>query len=164
MKHAAPPPPMSTYRPRLVEVQAIDCGDGRFVLLTEPPRYMPATEFEAAFELVEEKRGDGERRRANGRGRPKGTPERRGKRQANGGDPVKAEAQRLFEVEGKDVNEIRKKLKRSYSTVYSWSKKWGKQGKARPQPAAAPARPPLMGSSSGKRHVEESNHDDDWMK
>jgi hypothetical protein len=62
MRHSAPPPAMNTYRPRPVEVQAIDCGDGRYVLLTEPPRYMPTPEFEAAFEPM-----NGRRPRANHR-------------------------------------------------------------------------------------------------
>jgi hypothetical protein len=49
------PPPavlnMTTlYRARVPEVHALDLGDGRHVLLTEPPRYMDSADFLRQFE------------------------------------------------------------------------------------------------------------------
>jgi hypothetical protein len=120
------------FRARVAEVRAIDCGDGRHLLMTEPPRYAPSAAFLEDFELVAERRAAG-RRRTNGRSRTKAKAERRkptGPRAANGDNPKKAAAQRLFEQEGLKLPEISKKTGVPYATVYSWSKQW--------KPAKAP--------------------------
>lgn len=126
MKQSSPLLGMNTYRARLPEVQAVDLDDGRFLLATEPPRYVPMAEFLDAFELVPERRTA--ERRTKVVKRPKGAERRAAPRRAssngNGTNPVKDEAQRLFESGAMDVNALRKKFKLSYSTVYSWSKKW----------------------------------------
>lgn len=47
-----------TYRPRLLEVEAIRLPDGRYLLLTEEPCYMEADEFDASYEPIRERRSE----------------------------------------------------------------------------------------------------------
>jgi hypothetical protein len=154
---------MNLYRARPIEVQAVNLGDGRYVILDEPPRYASAAEFEAAFELADERRETAPRRRANGRKPPKGEKRKSpGRRKKNGDpDPRQAEGLELL-AKGRTPKQVATKLKVSQSAVYLWRKNAAKANGARP--AAAPARPSLVGATAGKRHVEESNQDGDWMK
>ncbi|MGH7510902.1 MAG: hypothetical protein ACREMZ_15730 [Gemmatimonadales bacterium] len=94
MTHAPP----GLYRARPLEVHAIDLGDGRFVLLTEPPRYMSTENFAAGFDLVEEKRVAPRRSATEGL---------------------------AMLAAGKTPAEVASKLKVSRSAVYLWRKSAG---------------------------------------
>jgi hypothetical protein len=163
MRHPSPPA-MSLYRTRPLEVQAIDCGDGRHVILEETPRYVPSAEFLERFELVEERRAK-VRRVANGRGPAKGKKERRagpGRRQQNGdGHPEespRARARALWD-EGKEASAIAQALKTNPANVYYWKKmdKW-------PERKASAARPATAAAGKRTASPEEANLDGDWMK
>lgn len=153
---------MSTYRVRVVEVQALDLGDGRHLLASEPPRYMPSPEFLAAFELVEEKRAI-HRRTSNGRGRSKG---RHARREKNGNTPAKPSgrkhsAERVMGLElwnaGNEVPTIAKTIGKAPSLVHYWRKKdkWPEHKKAPAAPSARTAVTTVRGAAATK--------DDNWM-
>jgi hypothetical protein len=155
MKQTALPPAFSTYRTRERTVNALDCGDGRHVILEpESPRYVPTAEFLQYFELVPEKRLE-ERRHSNGRGRPKGKKERRkgaGRRETNGDTP-RAKARELWD-EGKDPPAIAKAIGKNVANVYYWKKvdKWPAQKAAAAKPKAAPAAAKEEGEEVRCRH------------
>lgn len=129
-------------------MQALDCGDGRHVLLTEPqPRYIPSLQLLEAYELVEErrtterrtktaKRVKGEKRKAARRApatpATNGNGDGRKKKEITG---ARAEAHRLWD-EGLDPPEIAKKVKENVGNIYYWKKadKWEERKKQ-----AAPA-------------------------
>jgi hypothetical protein len=116
------------YRSRPVEVQALDCGDGRHVLLTDPPRFMPTSDFEAAFELVEERRAV-ERRRTNGKPAAKVERRKASRRQAEAKirtvSPERVKARELWDANN-GVTAISKAVGKPASLIYYWKKvdKW----------------------------------------
>ena len=165
-----PPPPMNLYRARPLEVQAFDLGDGRYVVLDDSPRYVASVEFEAAFELVEERRTTVTRRRANGKKKPPKVEKRKsaGRRKENGdeakvlGGP-RVEARKLWD-HGKEAPAIAKAVKTKVGNIYYWKNadKWPKHSPAPAASRQASRAQTAAGHKGGP--PEDANHDGDWMK